>query len=835
VVSIVGPGGVGKTRLAVQVALDVMGEYGDGAWLVDLVPVTGSASLVRGVAGEMGVSEEVGRDMQEVLVEALHAKAALVILDNCEHILDDTAALAELLTQRCPDLTILTTSREPLDIDGEVVWRIDPLSVAAPNGSEGEAVQLFAERAVLAQPGFEITDENRPHVEEIVSHLGGMPLAIELAAAALSERSLAGVVSGLTDRFSLLTRGRRTAPDRHQTLRAALEWSLDLLDPEERLLFQRLSVFARSGTVEAAAEVCAGGPVPASAVTSLIGHLVRASLLTSDQENDDRWSMLESIRQLAVLELSNAGETEAIEERHRDWYMRRVVHVGEGIGRKDQARVMRELAVERSNIRLAIDGAVDAPDADVALRLCSAMAPFWTSHGDWAEGVDRLRSALDLDSGDPALCASAWLALGKLLLLSGDLSGAETCFEKARANASAGGDEVALARALAGAGYVAFRHSELDEAESLWAKALAMAEKLGEERVIAEVLRSFAIAVASKGDQARAGELLDRAMASARSAGDDQLLRLLLGSWAEMNLWLGRYLEAADAYGDALALATEIGDISARPLLLAELGWMALLSGDPVKAQELAAEATEFAEDLHSPRVLAHSLRLSGEALLRLGDHVGSGEALYRALGVAQELEAPAEVAGVLCSQAFRSLHLKDDQSAQKLAEEAFNLAGVGHTMRQVLPEWILGAVALNGADFAVAERNFREVLKTADRAQLARHKAWAVWGLAEVGAGRGAMSEAAGQHMDGLEIRIGIGDRLGIADSLVGLASVLRPDGVTELISAAVSIRSEAGAVATPYEVSRLAEEGVTGGLAEPIDINEVWERAMELATRKE
>lgn len=829
VLSIVGPGGVGKTRLAVQVAFDLMGEFEDGAWLVELVPVRDSASLVRAVSAVMGVAEEPGLDMQQTLVAALSNKEAMLILDNCEHIIDETASLAETLARSCPNLTILATSREPLDIEGEMVWRVEPLSVNGSGEGRADAVQLFAERAVLARSGFDLTRETEPQVEEIVRHLNGIPLAIELAAAALSDRPLEGVVSGLSDRFAMLTRGRRTAPDRHQTLQAALEWSLDLLDPMERRLYQRMAVFAGTGTTEAAVQVCGSAPVDPTQVPALIGHLTRASLLGSDPNLPGRWSMLESLRQLALLELARTGERDEIEERHRSWFLGLVDEESAGIGRKEQAKAMRALEADRSNILQAIENAVAADDAEVALRLSSAMAPFWTSHGDWAEGVMWLRRSLGLDPENRALCATGEVALGRLLLLSGDLTGASEAFAVALDHATDGGNDVARARALSGAGYVSFRRSDLGEAEARWAESLELAEQVGEERVTAEVLRSYAIAVATKGDQTKAGELLERAMDAARRAGDDQLLRLLLGSWAELNLWLGRYRVATNAYGDALSLATEIGDISARPLLLAELGWMALLSGDPAKAGELALEAVEFAEDLHSLRVLSHARRLRGEALLRTGDYEGASETLDGALEVAEELDAPAEVAGVLCSRGLMSLHLLDDDAARKHVDRAIGLGGMGHTMRQVMPQWILGLLDLRSGDLGAAERSFEEVLATAENGQLARHIASATWGLAELALARGVGSAATRRHLDGLKRRIAIGDRLGIVDSLVGLAGALGEPG-WELANAAVSVRAEAGAVATPLEAGWLINLGVVKQSGDPVDIEAVEELAERL-----
>ena len=815
-VTVVGPGGVGKTRLVIQVAFDVLDVFDDGVWLVELAPLTDPVSVPRAVASATGIAEISGQSTEEVLASALGNKVALLILDNCEHLLDAVAGLAQSLSERCPNLVILSTSREPLDIDGEVVWRVGPLLTPDPDETVGlaeakasDAVQLFTERAASVRPGFELTDDNAGDIARIVFHLSGIPLAIELAAAALAERSLSGVLGGLENRFSLLVRGRRTAPTRHQTLRAAIEWSLDLLEPSERLLFDRLSVFAGSGTNAAAGEVCGGGAVESSEVPELMGRLVRASLVSIEPESPDRWSMLESVRELGVLELAEAGGTEEFSRRHRTWAAERVEAVEDRIGRKGQTAVLSELAAERDNIRRAIGSAVSAQDAEIGLRICTAMTRYWTSNGDWTEGSEQLDKVLALSGGGRALRGRAIVALGSLLLLRGELEEADKCFGEARELAAALGDDVNLARALMYAGYVAFRHSHLAEAEALWDEALARAESGGDQRVAASVLRSLAIVAGTEGRQDRAGELLDQAIELAQEAGDDQLLRLLLGSSAEMNIWLGRYQVAEKAYGDALSLAAEIGDFSARPLLLAELGWVALLRGDPRTARRLSVEAAELAEDLGTPRVLAHALRLGGESLMRLGDPAGASDSLDRALTVTESLNAPAEVAGVRCSQACLALELEDWDEARVHAEETIETSGLAHSMRRTTPQWVLGMVSLLGGDSRSAEKQFQDSLAAAEERGAPRHEAAFSLGLAEVRAADGRTSDAANFCKRALGLWGNLGDPLGVVDCLVVLAEIAAatdPEGAAELLAAAESLRDRAGAKATPREAAQVA-----------------------------
>ncbi len=679
VVSVVGMGGVGKTRLAIQVAFDVMDRFSDGAWMVELAALSEPGSVPRAVAEATRVTEMPGRSIDEVLLEALANREALLVLDNCEHLLAAVADLAERLSRHCPHLVILATSREPLDIEGEVVWRMNALPVKEPDGvtsaaevADVDSVRLFVERARSVNPHFELTDDNAGDVARIVDHLNGIPLAIELAAAALGDRPLGGVLTGLADRFSLLTHGRRTAPPRHQTLRAALEWSLDLLGTDERRLFARLAAFSRGGTTEAIADVCGGSPITTGDVAPMLRHLARASLIVPDPKLPERWSMLESVRELAGIELEAAGEDDQLAARHRLWFAHRVERVETEIGRSGRPEIMRDLAADQDNVRRAIDTALAAGDVTVGLRICTAMAPFWTSHGDWTEGCERLSAVVDQPEGgsDPRLRGRALVALGNLLLLSGDLAEAEAHFVEAHQLATEADDEEVLARSLAGEGYLEFRHSRLAEAQVKWEEALQRAERAGDERAQIGILRSLAIAAGSSGRQDLAGQLVDRAIALARRTGDDQQLRLVLGSAAEIRLWLGEYQAAEHAYGDALAVASSIGDLSARPLLLAELGWVALLRGEVVSAERLSVQATELAEDLGNRRVWAHALRLNGEALLRRGDPEAAATALDGALAVAEELGAPAEVAGVRCSQACLALESERLDEARRLARD---------------------------------------------------------------------------------------------------------------------------------------------------------------------
>lgn len=825
VVTVVGVGGVGKTRLAVQVAFDLLDDFDDGAWLVELASARDARGVVSAVATALGLAEVAGRDLRDVVVDHLAGRSALLLLDNCEQVLDPVAAFTEELTRRSPHLVVVATSREPLAIDGEVVCRLEPLplpdagAATADRLRKADAVRLFEERAALARPGFRVSDATAPQVATIVRQLDGIPLALELAAAALADRSLANIVEGLTDRFALLTYGRRSAPQRHQTLRAALGWSLDLLGPDERLLFARLGVFARTGSADAASTVCGQEPLTPEVVPGLLRRLVRGSLLSVG--DDERWAVLGSVHELAALELRETGEAEALSALHRQFFAHRAETLAPQLGLRGRGAVMGELLVDLDNIEQALATGLAEEDADTTLSCAAAMGPFWTSHGDWGAGVQHLRKALALRGGAEATRARALAALGNLLILRGEMADAETCLSEAEELSATHDDATTRARALSGLGYVAFRRSDLDGAETRWRQALQSSEEGGDERVSAGVLRSLAIAAGSRGDQEEARRWLDRGIHAAEHAGDDQLLRLLLGSRAEIELWTGAYTEARDLYGQALDLASSIGDLSARPLLLCELGWVALLTGDLGTAGRLAGEAAELAEDVGNRRTLASALRLRAEALVRRGEFAPAENDLARAHEVAQGLGAPAEVAGVLCSQAFAALEQRRLPEADHLAEAARDLTSLGHTMRSVFPQWVSGVVALEEGDLAEAARRFRLGVEHTTTEASPRHQASSRWGLACVSTARGEVRDAARLQRETLAIRESIGDRLGLAESLMAAAALVNPTApstATVLSRSARSLRRACGAVPTPRQV---AAESLTPPLADDQTVN--------------
>jgi predicted ATPase len=399
-----GSGGVGNTRLALQVAAAVLGDYPDGAWFVDLAAVADQSLVLQAVASSVAVRELPGRPLIEALPQALVAKQLLLLLDNCEHVVSTCARLTYTLLQACPHLTVLTTSREPLNIAGETVWRVPSLTLPGFGESssleqlrKSEAVRLFEERAVSSLPDLGLTDHNCPAVAKICRRLDGMPLAIELAAARVKLLSVDQIATRLDERFRLLTGGRRSAPTRQQTIRATIDWSYELLTESERRLFERLAIFAGGWTLEAAEALGSGGPIERCDVLDLLGRLVDKSLIVVDGDGrTNRYRFLETIREYALERLSEGTEIQTLRRAHAALHAALAKAAELQLSGPSQVEWLDRLDMEYDNFRAAIRWSLDQGDVPTVLRCAAALARFGWIRGRlreqrqwWGEALER--------------------------------------------------------------------------------------------------------------------------------------------------------------------------------------------------------------------------------------------------------------------------------------------------------------------------------------------------------------------------------------------------------------------------------------------------------------
>ena len=374
-VTLTGAGGAGKTRLAIQLAAQLTGEFGDGVWYVDLAPITDPELVPITVARALGLPDQPGRSTMDTLTRFIADRQMLVVLDNCEHLLDASAALVDALLGAAAGLTLLATSREPIGVAGEVSWRVPSLSLA------DEAIELFTDRARRARPDFAVSDDNAAAVGEICCRLDGLPLAIELAAARVRALSLAEILDSLHDRFRLLTGGARTAVRRQQTLRASVDWSHALLTEPERVLFRRLAVFLGGFDLDAAQAVAGSGEVERYQVLDQLTLLVDKSLVVADDSGGrTRYRLLETVRQYALEKLGESGEADAVRSRHRDYYTALAAAVDAPAG-SDYEQRLEQAEIEIDNLRAAFSWSRENSDVELALALASSLQPLWLRAG----------------------------------------------------------------------------------------------------------------------------------------------------------------------------------------------------------------------------------------------------------------------------------------------------------------------------------------------------------------------------------------------------------------------------------------------------------------------
>jgi predicted ATPase/DNA-binding SARP family transcriptional activator/DNA-binding CsgD family transcriptional regulator len=641
-----GMGGSGKTRLALEVARDLIGAYADGVWLVELAPLSEGKLVPQAVARTMRVREQPGRPLIDTLTEALHKKAALLVLDNCEHLADSVAHLADKLLALCSHLRVLTTSRETLEVEGEVVWRISSLSApdtdhlpAAGELMRYDAVRLFVERTRLRLSAFEITPQNATAVAEVCTKLEGIPLAIELAAARMDVLTAEQIAQRLDRALGLLTGGTAEIP-RHRTLRATLDWSHELLSEPERKLFCRLSVFARGWTLEAAEAVGAGGGIEEGDIVELFLMLVDKSLVVSEaEEGGFRYGMLEPVRQYARERLEESGEAQATKRAHAEYFLAVAEEAEPKLWESGDKAWFDRLEKEHDNMRAALSWTLEYEEAEFALRLSGALRWFWRARGYYGEGRRWLEGALS---------------------------------EEGRTSSAA------RAKALDGVGWLASEQHDIDRVQAAAEEGLKLSEEAGIGGVIlANFKNLLGEAAWLRGDYERAAELFEEGLVLHREASNTRGVAWSVCSLANVSSDRGDYERSKELYEEAIALARKIG--GALPLgdLLLALGWEYMLEGDHERATALNEEAAVLYRERGSRGGLKYALDTLGWAALAREDHERA-RALYeenlvlcRELG--DKLVASASMDGLACyaasgGEAHRAARLFG--AAQALREE---------------------------------------------------------------------------------------------------------------------------------------------------------------------
>lgn len=797
-VTLTGPGGIGKTRLAIRAAEECAPEYADGVRFVDLAPLAGAALVPQAVARAMQVQEAPDRSLTEALQEALGARQFLVVLDNCEHLLDACAQLSEALLSSCPHLQVLATSRQPLGLAGEVAWPVAPLSLpgngrqtgdaaAPPPGDllDFEAVRLFVERGSTATPDFALTAENGTAIVQVCRRLDGIPLALELAAARLKVLSVEQIAARLDDRFQLLTGGSRTALPRQQTLRATLDWSYHLLSEPERILLSRLSVFSGGFMLEAAEAVCRmtndecritdeawASPLPfvidhssfPPEVLDLLTQLVDRSLVGVERrEGTTRYGLLETTREYARERLRAAGEEEAYRVRHARFFLALAERAEPELTGAQQAVWLRRLEEEHDNIRVALDTFLALELPEDGLRLAGALGWFWGIRGYLSEGRERLQAALALSG-----CRVVTPGSGR----EARVGGPPECHPELRSP----GIGLAQVKALNAAGRLADDQSDAGAARAMFQESLALSRALGDQTGAAMALNCLGGLAVHARDYPAARALYEESLAT--------------------------YQSIEDRWGAAAALTN--------------LGRTALVSGDYAAARAVLQSALETQRQLGDRRAIARTLTWLGITTQRLGNPETAYALHQESLSLARELGAKQAIEETLRGLGSLASDLGRQDAALAYYEERLAIAReTGSAWGSAESLYALGRLARDRGDSRKARSLWSESLAISCRLEEGEFIAQCLEGFA-------SLACPAGSEAQGAE-----------SPSALGPQPEEAAQRAARLFGAAAALRERAGApIAQWLQAGYEREVGAAGAILPPAEFDAAWEegRAMPL-----
>ena len=709
-VTLTGAGGCGKTRLALELAGERLTEFEDGVFSLELAPMSEGGLVGEALAAVLGVREDTvaglaeGRVIDDAVADFLRDKQVLLILDNCEHLVEECAALAERLLASCPDLRILATSREPLGVIGEAVFRIGSLSV------DDEAIRLFVDRATLVDPAFATGTDEQAAIVEICRRLDGIPLAVELAAAKVRVLAPTQIAAKLDDMFRLLTGGSRTALPRQQTLQAAVDWSHDLLDEPERAVLRRLAVFAGGFTLEAAEAVCADDIVDGWDVLDRLGQLVDKSLVNMERgPTGVRYRLLEPVRQYAATRLMNAGEAAATRDRHLRHVARLVIGASQGLRTADEAHWAAVLDVEHDNVQAALQWSQAEGDAALGLAMAGRLARYWSLRGHLTEGREWLERALESTADDVPGRALAHAGAGLLALAMGEdaTRSFEACLELA-----------------------------VDDSSSVEGVVLAHVN----------IARSMAWS-----DPAGATAHLDSAEAASRDAADPGLRSVVALGRASAEQAADDLVAAEQSLNRAVALARQAGAPSGVAAALLELGMLHSQLGRPAETRVVVEEAVD--RSLSDAPGRAVGMRVLAMAYAETGDLKRAEAMAEECLGLAQRVGAGPLIARALNSLGYVTLAQSDPEGARDRFRAALRHAEPGS------PSWANICHSLAEAHHVVGRHDdARRLYSDALAAALACDYFSAIFasrhGLGDLRRRQGDLTGARRLHLDAIEGR---------------------------------------------------------------------------------
>lgn len=832
-VTLVGPGGAGKTRLALAVAHEVLTAYSDGVWLIELASLADAELLGQTVANALGLRQDSGRLIQATLIQFLRPKHFLLVLDSCEHLVDACARLAEELLRACPRLQILATSREALGTTSEMVWPVPGLDVPptalessrpSEHAAQFSAVQLFIARAQAVLPAFNLTAQNAASLTGLCQRLDGLPLAIELAAARVALLPVEQIAALLDNRFRLLTSGSRTALPRHQTLFAAIDWSYRLLTAPERTLLQRLAVFAGGWTLEAAESVCAGllpdardhraepieTALPAAAVLDGLSRLAAQSLVVSEPllGAEARFHLLETIRDFAHQKLDESKEAAGVRQRHLDYYLALAERAEPELRGRDQMAWYDRLDAERDNLRAAFEWAAQKQDTTAGLRLAAALHRFWEVRGYWSEGYQRLNQALALDAATPPSADRA-MALARAVRfanLNNDRQGALTVWQEC----------AALARELGSAGWRSAAYALMEVsgyAQSLQEKraradqSVALFRQSDDRWGLGMALQIAGWAAMIANDSPAAAACFDESLTLFQQLGDRGGIAGTFNYMGMLARQHGDYARARQLHEKALAQFRQLRERGASAFALTHLAFVLDKLGRYVEAMAAANEAMVLFRSVGDLGSALVQLQFQNQTAVKHGDYERALAALEDLFQLTIEAGLPVRAAASRQTRLGQIDYFQGRlpearahfEAGLKIFRELKDENGMGW-----VPPW-LGCVAYREGNLDQARALIGEGLAIDDPDGYWPELAFALLSLGEVTRAQGEPARAAELYARGLRLIITNGSQSDAAPYLEGFAKLAivdgRPQRAARLFGAAEALRDELGTPVPPVE----------------------------------
>ena len=707
-VTLTGAGGVGKTRLAVQIAAQLATEFVGGVWYVDLAPITDPDLVPVVAARALGLRDQPGRSTMDTLLRFIGDRQMLVVFDNCEHLSNATATLAVDLLGACPKLTCLATSREPIGVKGEVIWRVPSLSLT------DEAIELFTDRALLARPDLRIAEGSSETVREICRRLDGMPLAIELAAARMRALSLDEILNGLHDYFRLLSGGSRRAPRRHQTLRASVDWSHALLTDPERVVFRRLAVFRGGFALDAVQIVAAGGDIKTHQVLDEVTLLVDKSLVVAENmTGQTRYRLLETVRQYALEKLAECGEADAVRTQHRDYYTAMAAQLNSAAEADYEWRIA-QAEGDFDNLRAAFVWSRVNGDINLGLRLASSLQPVWLGRGRIREGREWFDALLTTNTRHlpemaPALHARALADRAELDAATGGVESAHDA-RQALVIARKVDDPALLARVLTACG--AINGYNIEVARPYLAEALELTREVGDTRRLSQVLGWQAFAAYMAGDPIAVRTAAEEGRDLADAMGDRFWARRCRWCLGSGQMIQGDLAGAAAQFREVAAEAQAAHDLIYVAMALHSLAFVLAWGGDTSGAQAAATASIEAAAELGDWHVRL-TYRGLIVAALAVGDAAGVGDTLAVGRPPIQFQLQTARTVGAYVAEA--ALARGDRGAARRWADEAVAAAAGFHLSKALT---IRARIAIAEDRLEEAERDAHDALACAARVE---------------------------------------------------------------------------------------------------------------------